>query len=55
MHITTERMKKKEGDSSLFSTECIVIKLEEVVQLMYHFYITTYSTGIICYINVIYL
>ena len=44
MHITTERMKERErGWQPFVFAECIDIKLEEV-QLMYHFYITTYST-----------
>ena len=38
-------MKERErGWQPFVFAECIDIKLEEAVQLMYHFYITTYST-----------
>ena len=40
-----ERMRERNGIAAIFFfAECIDIKLEEGVQLMYHFYITTYST-----------
>ena len=44
MHITTDRMKERErGWQPFFFAECIDIKLEQV-QIMYHFYIITYTT-----------
>ena len=44
MHISRERLKERErGWQPFLFAECIDIKLEEVVRLIYHFYIAIYS------------